>query len=84
MGRAVAGIGGAAGAHIFAKAFDASLVGVYDAFIAPDVFPELKKVKGKEVSLRLLKSSDNLADLRAAGSYVLDSGSGSSLVVSPL
>jgi septum formation inhibitor MinC len=83
-GRAVAGLGGSAGAHIFARAFDASLIGVYDSFVAPDACAELQKLQGKEVFVRLLQRNEIAAELRACGAEVVDCGGGNSLVVSPL
>ena len=83
-GRAVAGLGGSANAHIFARAFDASLICIYDSFVAIDACAELKRLQGKEVSIRLLQKGESSAELRASGAEVVDCGHGNSLVVSPL
>jgi len=83
-GRAVAGLGGSANAHIFVRGFDASLIGIYDSFIAPDACAELKKLQGKEIFARLLKKNESAAEVRAGGAEVVDCGYGNSLVVSPL
>jgi len=83
-GRAVAGLGGSSNAHIFVKGFDASLIGIYDSFVAPDACAELKKLQGKEIFARLLKNDESAAELRAGGAEVVDCGYGNSLVVSPL
>lgn len=80
-GRAMAGLGGSVNARVFAHIFDASLVGISDAFTMPDDCPSLHDVIGKPVSVRLLKKSDSSEDVDGK---VVDCGNGNRLVVSVL
>jgi septum site-determining protein MinC len=84
LGRAVAGLGGSSEAHIFARSFGASLVGISDAFIAPDDCTNLQGIEGKEAFVRMLKNGESTADLRGTGAVVVDCGSGNSLVLTPM
>ena len=84
LGRAVAGLGGSAEAHIFARSFGASLVGVSDAFVAPDDFPALQSLEGKSAYVRMVRASDAPSELQKSGAEIVDCGSGRSLLLSPL
>jgi septum site-determining protein MinC len=84
LGRAVAGLGGCVDAHIFARSFGASLVGISDAFVAPDDCSSFREIEGKEAYVRLLKKDENVTDLRNSGAQIVDCGSGNSLVMAPL
>ena len=84
LGRAVAGLGGCSEAHIFARSFGASLVGISDAFIAPDDCSNLQGVEGKESFVRMLRKDESSADLRGTGAVIVDCGSGNSLVLTPM
>lgn len=77
-GRAVAGLGGLAPtASVFANVFDASLVGIADAFVMPDDCPELRDVIGKAVRIRL-------AGKDGGDGKEIDCGNGNRLLVSVL
>ena len=78
-GRAVAGLGGLAPtASVFAHVFDASLVGIADAFVMPDDCPSLRDVIGKAVRIRMARQ-----DSGEEGTSV-DCGNGNNLLFSIL
>ena len=84
LGRAVAGLGGSVEAHIFARSFGASLVGVSDAFVAPDDFPDLQRLEGKSAYVRMMRADDVPSELLKSGAEIVDCGNGGSLLLSPM
>jgi len=87
-GRAVAGLGGSQTARVFAHQFDASLVGIADAFAMPDDFGSLSALLNKSVCVRLVSgdkaSSSEVQREVAEGGTLIECGNGKKLLLSLL
>ena len=83
-GRAVAGLSGEGDARLFVMQFDPVLVGIGDAFVAPDDCPALQPLMGRSVCVSRLKESENKSAVNELNRVVVDCGDGKYLVVTPL
>ena len=60
QGRAIAGLSGCGTASVFARSFEASLVGISDAFFMPDNHTDLlREMTGKTVSIQRVTNDCN-------------------------